>query len=124
MSRDDIEVVKAIYERWRRGDPAAELLDPEIEWSTPHPDASGLHGREEVLAFLRRYAGTFEDYSMELDEIRDLGDHRVLARFSESGRGKGSGVETHLSATGVWTIRDGRAIAFRADTDRPAKPGA
>jgi ketosteroid isomerase-like protein len=114
MSREDIEVVKAIYERWQRGDPAGELLDPEIEWSTPHPDGAGIRGREEVVAFLRRYAGTFEDYSMELEEIRDLGDHRVEVRFSESGRGKGSGAETQLSATGVWTIRDGRAIAFRA----------
>jgi ketosteroid isomerase-like protein len=119
VSREDVEVVTAIYERWRRGDPAGELFDPEIEWSTPHPDASGLHGREEVLAFIRRYAGTFEDYRMELDEIRDLGGHQVLARFSESGRGKGSGAETHLSATGVWTVRDGRAIRFRAETDRP-----
>jgi ketosteroid isomerase-like protein len=123
MSRDDLEVVKAIYERWQRGDLAAELLDPEIDWSTPHPDAAALHGRQEVVAFLRRYAGTFEDYRMELEELRDLGDHRVLARFSESGRGKGSGVETHLRASGEWTIRDGRAIAFRADTDRPANPG-
>jgi ketosteroid isomerase-like protein len=119
VSREDVEVVRAIYEHWRRGDPARELLDPEIEWSTPHPDASGLHGREEVLVFLRRYAGTFEDYRMELDELRDLGDHRVLARFSESGRGKGSGAETQLSATGIWTVRDGRAIRFRAGIDRP-----
>jgi ketosteroid isomerase-like protein len=122
VSREDVEVVEAIYERWQRGDPASELLDPEIEWSTPHPDASRIHGREEVLAFLRRFVGTFWDYRIQLEEVRDLGDHRVQARFSESGRGKGSGVETHLSATGVWTIRDGRAIAFRADTDRAAKP--
>jgi ketosteroid isomerase-like protein len=124
MMREDVETVKAIYERWARGDPAADLFDPGIEWSTPHPDAVDIHGREEVLAFLRRYAGTFEDYRMELNELHDLGDHRVLASFSESGRGKGSGVETHLSATGVWTVRDGRAISFKADTDRAAKPGA
>ena len=111
MAGGDVEVVRAIYERWQRGDPAAELLDPEIEWSTPHPDGSAIHGRDEVLAFLRRYVGAFEDYRMELEEIHDLGDHRVLARFSESGRGKGSGAETRLSATGIWTVRDGRAIA-------------
>ena len=44
--------------------------------------------------FLRRYSGTFQDYRIELEEILDLGDHRVLVRFSES--------------------------AFRADTDRAA----
>ena len=123
MAGGDVEVVRAIYERWQRGDPAAELLDPEIEWSTPHPDGSAIHGRDEVLAFLRRYVGAFEDYRMELEKIHDLGDHRVLARFSESGRGKGSGAETRLSATGIWTVRDGRAIAYRADLDRAAKPG-
>jgi ketosteroid isomerase-like protein len=123
MSREDVDVVKAIYEHWRRGDPARELLDTDIVWSTPHPDAAGIHGREEVVAFLRRYVGAFHDFHIQLDEIRDLGDQRVLVRFSERGRGKTSGVETRLSATGVWTVRDGRAIAFVADTDRAAKPG-
>jgi ketosteroid isomerase-like protein len=124
VARDDVEVVRTIYQRWQKGDPAADLFDPEIEWSTPHPDASAIRGRGEVVAFLRRYAGTFDDYRMELEEVRDLGDHRVVVRFSESGRGKGSGAETRLSATGVWTVRDGRAVAFSADTDRAAKPGS
>jgi hypothetical protein len=48
MMREDVETVKAIYERWARGDPAADLLDPEIQWSTPHPDAIDIHGREEA----------------------------------------------------------------------------
>ena len=117
MAREDIDVVKDIYERWQRGDPAAELLDPEIEWSTPHPDASAIHGREEVVAFLRRYVGAFRDFRIELEEIGDLGDHRVMARFSESGRGKASGAETHLRATAIWTVRDGKAVALRAQTD-------
>jgi ketosteroid isomerase-like protein len=116
VAREDVEVVKAIYERWERGDPALDLLDPDIEWSTPHPDAAGIRGREEVGALLRRYAGTFADYRIQLEEIRDLGHHRVEARFSESGRGKGSGVETDLRATAIWTVRDGKAVAMRAET--------
>jgi ketosteroid isomerase-like protein len=82
VSREDVEVVRAIHERWRRGDSARELFDPEIEWSTPHPDASAIRGREELLAFLRRYAGTWQDYRIELEEIRDVGEHRVLVLFS------------------------------------------
>jgi ketosteroid isomerase-like protein len=118
VSREDVEVVRAIYERWGRGDPALELLDPDIEWSTPHPDGAGIRGRDEVAALLRAYAGTFQDYHIDLEEIRDLGDHRVEVRFSESGRGKGSGAETGLRAVGVWTVRDGRAVAFRAEVER------
>jgi len=118
VSGEDVEVVRAIYERWGSGDPALELLDPDIEWSTPHPDGAGIRGRDEVGALLRTYAGTFLDYRIKLEEVRDLGDHRVEVRFSESGRGKGSGAETGLRAVGVWTVRDGRAVAFRAETDR------
>jgi ketosteroid isomerase-like protein len=115
VSREEVDVVRAIYERWERGDPALELFHPDIEWSTPHPDGAELRGRDEVAVLLRTYAGTFEDYRIELEEIRDLGDHRVEVRFSESGRGKGSGADTGLTAVGVWTIRDGRAVAFRAE---------
>jgi ketosteroid isomerase-like protein len=93
VSREDVEVVRAIHERWRRGDSARELFDPEIEWSTPHPVASAIRGREELLAFLRRYAGTWQDYRIELEEIRNVGEHRVLVLSSRSGRGKGSGVK-------------------------------
>jgi ketosteroid isomerase-like protein len=120
VSREDVELVRAIYERWRRGDGARELFDPEIDWSTPHPDGSAIRGREELLAFLRRYAGTWQDYRIELEEIRDVGEHRVLVLFSESGRGRGSGVEARVRPTGIWTVRDGRAISFKAYADRTA----
>lgn len=109
--------MRAIHERWRRGDSARELFDPEIEWSTPHPDASAIRGREELLAFLRRYAGTWQDYRIELEEIRDVGEHRVLVLFSESSS-KGSGVETRVRPTGIWTVSDGRATSFKAYADR------
>jgi ketosteroid isomerase-like protein len=118
VSREDVEVVRAIYERWQRRDNARELFDPEVEWSTPHPDASAIRGRDGVMEFLRRYVGTWHDYRLELEEIRDLGDHRVLVLFSESMRGKGSGAETRLRATGVWTVRDGRAVSYVARVDR------
>jgi hypothetical protein len=118
MASDPVEVVRAIYERWGRGENASELLHPEIDWSTPHPDASSIHGRDGVLEFLRQYGGTWQEYSIHLEEVRDLGEGRILARFSESMRGKGSGAVTGLHAEGVWTIRDGRAVKFEAHTGR------
>jgi hypothetical protein len=78
VSREDVEVVRAIHERWRRGDSARELFDPEIEWSTPHPDASAIAAARKLLAFLRTYAGTWQDYRIELEAERllpNLADH-------------------------------------------------
>jgi hypothetical protein len=38
--------------------------------------------------------------------------------FSESGRGKVSGVDAPVRPTGIWTVRDGRAISFKAYAHR------
>ena len=103
------------------GATARASFDPELEWSTPHPDASAIRGLEELLAFLHGYAGTWQDYRIELEEIRDVGEHRVLVRFWEAGR-QGSGVETHARPTGIWTVRTGRAITFSAYADRTEAP--
>jgi hypothetical protein len=47
-----------------------------------------------------------------------LDDHRVLTFFSECGRGKGSGVETHLSAAAIWTLEAGKVVRFKAYRER------
>ena len=70
------------------------------------------------MSRLRRYVGALRDYRIVLEDVRDLGDHRVQVRFSESGRGKGSGAETRLTATGIWSVRDGRAVRFWSETER------
>jgi ketosteroid isomerase-like protein len=124
VSREDVEVVRAIYERWRRGDSARELFDPEVEWSTPHPDASAIRGREELLAFLRRYAGTWQDYRIELEEIRDVGEHRVLVLFSEAGAARAAVWKHAYDRRGYGPCAtDGRPASRHTPTgQRPSSP--
>jgi ketosteroid isomerase-like protein len=110
MSQENVEIVRTIHSRWHRGEgDAIEFFAPHIEWSSPHPDGGAIHGRDELHSFLRRYAGTWEEFRHELESV---------PFFSESGRGKGSGVVTQLSAAAIWTLEAGKVVRFQAYPDR------
>jgi ketosteroid isomerase-like protein len=111
------EIVRSLYERWANGENPGELYDPDIEWSMPHPGGQ-VRGRDDVVAFLRSFMGAWEEHVMELEEVRELDDGRVLTLFTERARGRWSGVETLVRPGGIWTLRDGKIVCFHAFGDR------
>jgi ketosteroid isomerase-like protein len=126
MSQENVEVVRAIYESWARGDYEAVFacLDTDIEWFGP-PDisaagepGSGLsRGHEGVRRSLARWVGAWDDYSFELCRLIDFGD-RVLVEGRHGGRGKASGVGVSEEIFSVWTLRAGQAVRQRMFRDR------
>ncbi len=55
----------------------------------------------------------FEEFSVDIDEIKDAGDGVVLA----SGRLRGrthTGVDVDMAAAWLWTVRDGRLLRMQA----------
>jgi ketosteroid isomerase-like protein len=115
--RQDVEIVRGIYERWDRGElpwsgDALEAYDPHVEWTMPHPGLTA-NGREELVRLWRRFLGTWAEYRIELEEIRPVGD-QVLVLFSEHTRGRGAGIESQVHAAAVWTLRDGRVVRYTA----------
>ena len=115
MSNADI--VRSLYERWARGENPGEVYDPDVEWSMPHPGGQ-VKGRDEVVAFLRSFMGAWEEHVMEIEDVRELEDGRVLVFFTERGRGRQSGVETAAHPAAFWTLRDGKVTRFEAFGDR------
>jgi ketosteroid isomerase-like protein len=111
------EIVRSLYSRWESGENPDDLYDPEIEWSMPHPGGQ-VKGPDQVVAFLRSFMGAWEEHVMELEEVRELQDERVLVFFTERGRGRSSGVETVAHPAAVWTLRDGKVTRFEAYGDR------
>jgi ketosteroid isomerase-like protein len=126
MSNENVEVVRAIYESWSRGDYEAVFarLDTDIEWFGP-PDisasgepGSGLsRGHEGVRRSLARWVGSWDEYSFELRLLTDCGDD-VLVEGWHRGRGKTSGVEVSEEIFSVWTLQAGKAIRQRMFRDR------
>ena len=72
-----------------------------------------MHGREELLAFLRSFMGAWSEYSNELEEIRVLPDGRLLVLFNEVGLGRSSGARTELHPGALVEIRDGLIVSLR-----------
>jgi uncharacterized protein len=123
VSAENVEIVRRSCEAYARRDweAAAEALHPEIEWDastyTAWPDAPSFRGEEGVLDFFRRFLGTWDEYDVTFEEFIDCGDV-VVAIVTDRGVGKGSGAEVTRRFAQVWTLRDGKAIAWTAYPDR------
>jgi uncharacterized protein len=116
---ENVEIVRRMNERFAAGDRESwrEVIDPDVVWDmsrSPMPGAAQVYrGHEGVVRFFRDWLGTWEDYAFEERELIDAGDSVVVV-FHERGRGKGSGIETESDFVGVWDLREGRVVRFRA----------
>lgn len=115
MSRENVAVVRSVYEAWGRDDlpGPAELLDDEIEYVNP-PGAvePGIrHGRAEFGRAVEKVLEGWEMWRMEPEEYTAQGAQvAVVVRYRA--RGRGSGVEVEGRESALWTIRDGRVVRY------------
>lgn len=119
MSRQDIDTLRNVYERWGRGDFwTPEVFDPEVEvvWATGVLDVEPTRGLAGLEAGLREWFKAWDEMRMHADELIEVGD-RVLALLTTFGRGRGSSIETTGKYAHVWTMRDGKAIRVEGFVD-------
>jgi ketosteroid isomerase-like protein len=116
MSQENVDLVRAIYEPWGRGDfSSVEWAHPEIEFVIdlgPASPASGnWRGLAAMAAAWRDYLTPWVNYRSEVEEYWDLDDERVLVLLHVAGRGKASGVELgqmRTKAANLFHIRAGK----------------
>jgi ketosteroid isomerase-like protein len=117
MSQENIEIVKRAFDGFASGELDATLacltadyvLYPFPEW----PDESEYRGHEGYRRALGLWTENFDDFNMEVSELRDLG-HRVLILGELAGRIKGSGVPIRQPIGAVYfDFRNGRVGATR-----------
>ena len=65
-------------------------------------------GHDGVRKFFADNATNFEVFQARYDDVRDLGEDRLLAIGTIHIRGRGAGVETDIPAAGIATYRDGK----------------
>jgi ketosteroid isomerase-like protein len=115
MSQENVEIVRASWEAWRRGDmdELFEFYDPAVEWDMTHsyvPDMGVFHGHKGIRQFFREWLAFFAEYYAEPEEFIGA-DQNVIVRMRQGGRGKSSAVEVEMPA--VWQLyrlRGGRAV--------------
>jgi ketosteroid isomerase-like protein len=66
-----------------------------------------------VRRYIQDWIDTFDDFSVVVEELRDVGDDRVLSIQRIKGRAKLSGTETDLRFAVVSTVRDGKVVRAR-----------
>jgi ketosteroid isomerase-like protein len=116
MSRQNVELVRRAFDRWRSGDidRAISGLDGSVEWhmASDEPDARTLRSREEVAEMLRGWVESFEEFSVSPLDFIDVGAEVVVPlRFVA--RPHGAAAPVTIEETQVFTIRDGWVVRVR-----------
>jgi ketosteroid isomerase-like protein len=120
MSQHDVEIVRRHMVAYASGDYEGALAayHPDVVCdATVRPEGRVYEGREGVAEAIRVWAGAWEDWRFELDELIDAGD-RVVMVVREFARGKGSGAPVVQETFWVYTLRSGRIVHAKVLVDR------
>jgi ketosteroid isomerase-like protein len=116
MSHQNVEVVRAMYTAFARGDRATLVshLDPAIRvYDRPvHPEASIYEGPEGFLRFAQTDWVAFDEVTYEPQEFLARGEY-VVVPIKQSGRGKGSALGVEESIVNVWKLLGGKCVELR-----------
>ena len=119
MSQENVEIVRAFYDRWDARDltPAFQLLASNVEWHTAPTSLSAgrtFHGVEAVLQHMDELldAEDTEQAETSVERIVDLGEE-VLVLEHEVYVGRASGVRTETRPGGIYTVANGRIVCVR-----------
>jgi ketosteroid isomerase-like protein len=112
MSQENVEVIRRSVEHFNRaGEPARDLFDPEISFTTRGDIESsstytGLDGLQEAVS---GFARVWDSIRWEIQKVIG-GDDTFVIVFRFHLRGKGSGVELETDEAWATWMRDGKFI--------------
>jgi ketosteroid isomerase-like protein len=112
VSQENLDLVRAIYADWERGDfTRDDWADPAIELVRPQsPDGAALRGRESSSSGWREWLDAWRDFRADASEYRVLDDGRVVVFGRMSGIGRLSGTHTDTETVNLFDIRDGKVV--------------
>jgi ketosteroid isomerase-like protein len=112
MSRENVEVVAKLhaeFERTRHAVP--KFLAPDFVWDMSTfrgwPDDAEYYGAEGFDRFLAAWVAPWDDWSLEIEDMVDMGDDEVLVLMRQGGIPKGAQARVELQYGTVYTLREG-----------------
>jgi ketosteroid isomerase-like protein len=123
MSQENVEIVRRFMAASQEAFATAELatafpadtVSADFEWILPR----GLDGKavwtgvEEATEFLRLWTDQFDDFSIDVVRLVDVGDERVAVLLHQSATGKESGVPVVWDVGMVFELEGGRIVRGR-----------
>ena len=125
MSQENVEVVRRLHDAFRRRDfetavgychPEVEIY-PALETADTDPSDIPVRGRDGMKAFFETIYEPWQEMTVELQEVRDDPDDRVLAveRWHTRGRDE-IAIDTML--IDVYSFRDGLVVRVDGFRDK------
>jgi ketosteroid isomerase-like protein len=114
MPQDNIAVVRGMWEAFLRNDfeRALAAFATDVEWDgTNLPDGTISRGHDAVLEHVSRWAEMWETWEVQLEEVIDADQNRVIAFIRERGRTR-TGLEVNERHSELYALREGK-IAYR-----------
>jgi len=111
MSRENVEVVEAIYEEWANRRLGKEFMAPDVRYINP-PDALEAGTRRGAESFNKIF-GVYSEIRFEIDRLIDAGDDKVVMVGTMRGVARATGIEMTRPNSHVWTIQGGKAISMQ-----------
>ncbi len=121
MSTPNVKAVQEVTAAMNRGDIEAvlESMDPDVSFAPLRAQIQGVYkGHDSVREWWTDTEQSFAEFRLELEDIRDLGDERVLSIGTLRVRGQGSGVEADVPSAWVIVFRNGRIVSATDYGDR------
>jgi ketosteroid isomerase-like protein len=115
MCEENLARFRQATEAFNRGDMQAwlEFFDPDCVFEPQVAVVEGAFtGHDGVRAFGQTIREIFDIFQVDFDEVRDLGDDRVLALGSAISVGKGSGIEQRAALAILVQFRNGQLVRF------------
>lgn len=116
MPGADVQVVRDLLDAWFRGDERAQsaLVDPAVVVTQlpEQPDMRPHHGREGMRQAIGEWVDTWDDYSLDVLDMREVGA-RVVVYLHQRGRGRGSGAAMAGDVFFVVSVRAGRVTRLQ-----------
>ena len=119
MSEANVAAVRAMWDAFLRNDfeQALTAFDPDVEWDgTNLPDGKISNGRDAVVDHVTRWAEIWETWEVELEDVIDAGDDRVIVFFRERGRSK-AGLDVDERHSELYVVKGGKIVYRKGFSD-------
>jgi ketosteroid isomerase-like protein len=127
VSEDSADTVRLWFDALKRGDPAPEMCDPEIEISNwaESPITGPYHGHDGLKSWWEDLGDAFEELHWQPESIEPIDSDRCLTVQRLAGRFRHTGIAMDTVWGSIVTVRDGRILsAVGYSTPRGAKRAA
>lgn len=124
LNADNVSVVSNIYANFGKGDVPAVLaaLDSKVVWNEAEgnalADRNPYIGPDAVLeGVFTRVLQDFPDFNLNDIVLHNMDNDQVLATLRYKGTMKVTGKPLNAQAAHLWTLKDGKVIAFQQYVD-------